>query len=254
MTARYLLRLDDACHTMDRSRWAAMEGLLDRLGIKPIVAVVPDNRDPDLQVENPDPEFWDVVRRWQGKGWAIAMHGYQHVLHQTDARLILPFYGRGEFAGIPYQQQAAKIRASWDIFTSNGIEPAVWVAPAHCFDRDTLRAIRAETPIRIVSDGIARDQFFEDGFHWIPQQLWRLSNKRSGVWTVCLHPGTISDAGVDELERHLLDGFVERVTSLGQIALRNNGKSVADHAYDAFFWMRHRAMPYLVKAKGVLRG
>ena len=110
MTGRYLLRLDDACHSMDWGGWQKFEELFDRLGIKPIVAVVPDNHDRDLQYASPNPLFWDRVRSWQSKGWTIAMHGYQHVMHSTKAKLILPFYERSEFGGLPYEAQVAKIR------------------------------------------------------------------------------------------------------------------------------------------------
>ena len=92
------------------------------------------------------------------------MHGYQHVMHSTKAKLILPFYERSEFGGLPYEAQVVKIRESWALFVAEQVKPSVWIAPAHCFDRLTLKAIRNETPIRIVSDGIARDQYFEDGF------------------------------------------------------------------------------------------
>ena len=89
--ARYLLRLDDACPTMDAARWQTIEDLFDLHAIKPLVAVVPDNRDPNLEKDTPDPAFWDKVRRWQHKGWTIALHGYQHVLRPTTAKMMLPF-------------------------------------------------------------------------------------------------------------------------------------------------------------------
>jgi len=45
MSARYLIRLDDASATMNRHKWQLIEGVLDQHAIKPIVAVVPDNQD-----------------------------------------------------------------------------------------------------------------------------------------------------------------------------------------------------------------
>ena len=81
MTAgsRYLLRFDDACPTMNWGVWDAVETELLRHNTRPIVAVVPDNRDPKLMADAPRAEFWDRVRRWQSIGWAIGLHGYQHV-------------------------------------------------------------------------------------------------------------------------------------------------------------------------------
>lgn len=233
--------MDDACASQSQEKWRALEDLFAEFGIKPLVAVVPDNHDPELECSAfPDPNFWEMVHRWNDKGWTIAMHGYRHVMHETKAKLVLPFYQRSEFGGLPYEEQAEKIRRSWEIFVSRGIEPTVWVAPAHCFDLVTLEAIRNETPIRIVSDGIARDQFYAHGFYWIPQQLWGLTDKNSGLWTVCLHPNTMTDQHMAALRESLENGYAERIVALDAIALEQRKKSFIDHVESFRFWQRHR--------------
>jgi len=254
MTARYILRIDDACPTMNRLKWRAIEELLDDFGIKPIVAVVPDNCDPGLAIDTTDLDFWVKVRRWQAKGWSIAMHGYQHVMHYTKSKLILPYYERSEFGGLPYEQQAEKIRKSWKIFSSQDVAPTIWIAPAHCFDRITLKAIRDETAIRVVSDGIARDQYFDDGFFWIPQQLWRLREKSDGLWTVCLHPNTMTDEQIAALQQSLEARFLERVISVDRLELKERSKSPRDNLEGAMFWQRHRLNKVISWAKAILRG
>ena len=245
MTAKYLLRMDDACPTMDRRKWQMFEDLFDGLGIKPLVAVVPDNCDADLQCDPPNALFWEKVRAWQTKGWTIAMHGYQHRMHPTKSKLVLPFYERSEFGGLCYEAQAEKIRKSWSLFGAQGVAPTAWIAPAHCFDKLTLKAIHNETPIRVVSDGIARDQYFEDGFFWLPQQLWSLAEKSSGLWTVCLHPNTTPDAQFAALRLELEECYISRVTSVDKLALHKRPKSLSDRLYDAYFWQRHRAFKLL---------
>jgi hypothetical protein len=254
MTARYLLRLDDACSSMEARKWQLIEDMLDQLGILPIVAVVPDNQDPDLHFSEPALDFWQRVRSWQAKGWTIGMHGYQHIMHPTTCQLVLPFYERSEFAGLTYAQQAEKIRRSWDLFATERVTPSVWVAPAHCFDWQTLRAVAEESPIRIVSDGIARNIYFEAGFHWIPQQLWQLIPKPSGLWTVCLHPNTITDKQLSLLRQALEGKYAGKVTSLQQIELTNRTKSFSDHCESFLFWQRHRAAKLVTRARAALSG
>ena len=122
----------------------------------------------------------------------------------------------------------------------HGVVPTMWVAPAHAFDRVTVQALLRETKIRIVSDGIARDQYFEDGIHWLPQTLWSLTDKSSGLWTVCLHPSTMSDADYDRLEAQLRGPFAERITSVGKVILHNRPRSIGDRIEAARFWHRHR--------------
>lgn len=243
MSAQFLVRLDDACPTMNAARWARMEAVLDDLRVRPIVAVVPENLDPELRVDDPDPAFWEKVRSWREKGWTIAMHGYQHLFHHVQRkRLVLPFYDRSEFAGLSYEDQAKKVRASWNLFESQGVRPTAWVAPAHCFDRLTLRAIHEETPIRLVSDGIACDQYYEDHFHWFPQQLWSYVPRRSGLWTICLHPNGMTLEEIDKLHE-VLSGVSSQglLHSAGDIALRHRRRSLRDRAYATFFWQRSRA-------------
>lgn len=252
--SKYLLRMDDACHTMDSRKWQMLEDLFDKLGIKPLVAVVPDNCDPDLQRDPPDALFWEKVRSWQAKGWTIAMHGYQHVMHHTTSKLILPYYQRSEFGGLPYEQQVEKIRRAWKIFASQGVEPTVWIAPAHCFDWLTLKAIRAETSIRIVSDGIAREQYYEAGFYWIPQQLWSLTEKNDGLWTVCLHPNTMTEQHITTL-RHGIEGqFSGRIIALSDVKLQKRQKSFRDRWENFIFWRRHWKNNVIRQIKVIFRG
>jgi hypothetical protein len=238
--ARYLIRLDDACDTMDRCRWSLVEKVLDKHGVKPIVAVIPHNQDTSLMFEQRDAAFWDKVRGWAKKEWSVAMHGYTHIMHATESKLLLPFYKRSEFAGLELETQAEKVRKAWALFLAQGVEPKIWVAPAHCFDLLTLQAICRETSIRMVSDGIAWDTYFEHGFHWIPQQLWSLAERSSGLWTVCLHPNTMDDAAIDALDGALGGKFSGRLTRINEVALPRRRKSTLGRLYEVYFWWRWR--------------
>lgn len=253
MSARFLIRLDDACPSMDAGRWQRIELLLDEHAIKPIVAVVPDNHDPNLKREADDPEFWSKVRRWRDKGWSIAMHGYQHLLQPTNAKLILPFYRHSEFAGLSFEQQCDKLRTSWNIFAANGVFPDIWIAPAHCFDRTTISALSSETPIRVISDGIARNPYLEDGFLWLPQQLWSLKPKSAGLWTVCLHPNTMSDQEIDSLRHELSGPYRGKIARVGEVEAPAGGKTLIDRFEGAIFWQRHRLQRIRQHVKSLLR-
>lgn len=44
----YCIRLDDACPQMNAEKWARIERILDKYKVKPIVGVIPENRDPDF--------------------------------------------------------------------------------------------------------------------------------------------------------------------------------------------------------------
>lgn len=195
----YILRLDDACPTIDPFKWQLAEDLLDRCNIKPIICIVPQNEDPQLKHYNYDPHFWDKAKKWQEKGWYIALHGFSHT-YISKKRGLVPINPFSEFAGVDLAVQQKKIKEGYQILSSHGIKPTMWCAPAHSFDRNTLRALRDFTDIRIVTDGIAYFPYCKYGFLWLPQQLWDFELRKQGIWTICLHIDTIS---IEQIQIHL---------------------------------------------------
>lgn len=241
MSARFLLRLDDACPTMDRRRWDRIEAILDRHQIKPIVAVIPSNLDPTFFIDPPDGHFWHRVRSWQRKGWTVGMHGLHHLLHPTRAKQLLPFYPESEFSGLSLPAQKDKLRRAWEIFLSEGVRPQVFVAPAHTFDLLTLRALRAETEIQVISDGIAADLYYQHKFFWIPQQLWRLKPLRFGLWTVCLHPNTMDKKTLKRFDRDV-QSFRDQIMEFSQLTLARRRRNLLDRAVHFRFWIGKRGL------------
>jgi predicted deacetylase len=199
--AQYLLRFDDLCPTMSRSRWEQFLPLIQEFKIKPILAVVPDNKDRDLERGDPDPEFWAQMRAMESAGATIALHGYRH-LCRSKGKSLVPLHRLSEFAGLPTDTQRQWILAGLHILRGHGLTPRVWVAPRHGFDRQTLRVLRDEG-IELVSDGLARVPFRRDGLTWIPQQLWEPVEKSKGLWTICVHPNSARGSKVEKLSAFL---------------------------------------------------
>ncbi|WP_257313139.1 DUF2334 domain-containing protein [Geothrix fuzhouensis] len=211
---RYLLRFDDICPTMDWSTWNAVEEILVAQGVKPILAVVPDNQDPKLMVDPPASDFWDRVRGWQARGWAIGLHGYQHLRVNSEPG-ILGFPSKSEFAGLPYEEQLRKLKLGLEIFAREGVRPDVWIAPSHSFDLVTVAALR-ELGIRTISDGMAFRPYQDDrGTVWIPQQYAIMRPMPWGVWTFCYHLGLLSGGAMAHF-RKSLEQLGPRMISLSE--------------------------------------
>ena len=186
MTASFLIRIDDVCPTMNWAAWDAVEAVLVAEGVRPILAVVPDNVDPTLMVAPAAADFWDRVRAWDARGWTVAMHGYQHDYVTADGGL-LGLNPRSEFAGLRRAAQAEKLARSHALFAAHGLAPRVWVAPGHSFDTTTLDLLPG-VGIDVVSDGAALFPFQDHrGLVWLPQQTERFVPAPVGMWTVCLH-------------------------------------------------------------------
>jgi len=210
-SAQYLLRIDDLCPTVSAERWAQFESLIAEFQLQPILAVVPDNRDPELQISPPDLGIWDRLRALESAGAAIALHGYRH-LCQSQGRSLLDLHRTSEFAGIPLETQRAWIREGLRMLRSHGLHPSIWVAPRHGFDRHTIPALLGEG-ISLLSDGFARAPFLRRGITWIPQQLWGPVEKDRGLWTICTHPNTASDTDIAAL-RSFIGAHVAQFTCL----------------------------------------
>jgi predicted deacetylase len=200
--ARYLVRFDDICPTMNWSVWARVEAMLRRLELRPILAVVPDNRDPQLVAGPPHAEFWDQVRRWQSWGWTIGLHGSRHV-YETRVPGLIGLNARSEFAGVPESRQAEHLDHAIEIFRQQGVRADCWVAPGHSFDSTTVRLLRSRGIMRI-SDGHFLRPVLWHGCTWLPQQLWRFRSMPFGVWTVCYHHNGFDEAMLHRLESDLL--------------------------------------------------
>lgn len=198
----YIMRLDDACEKRDIEKWDRIEAVLDKYGIKPLVGVIPHCEDPEMEKYDPDPSFWQKVSVWLGKGWSVAMHGYNHV-YSTSCGGINPVNKRSEFAGEPLEVQKEKIRKGVEIMRSHGVEPEIFFAPSHTFDENTLVALKEESNIRAISDTIAWDSYRSGDFVFIPQQSGRVRKLPFKTVTFCYHPNMMSEQTFSELEDFL---------------------------------------------------
>ena len=238
--AQYLIRFDDFCPTMSRSRWDRFTPLIAEFGIRPILAVVPDNKDFDLMIEAPDREFWDRMIRLESAGATIAMHGYQH-LCASRGKNLLGLHRETEFAGAAEEQQLEWMNAGLRILHGHGLNPKLWVAPRHGFDEVTLRVLR-KAGILFISDGYARAPFVRCGVTWIPQQLWSPARKSRGLWTICIHSNTAPESTITRL-REFLQENAEQVTSFDRVATEFELREMGwcERAYEASSLMRIRA-------------
>jgi peptidoglycan/xylan/chitin deacetylase (PgdA/CDA1 family) len=232
---RYILRFDDACPTMNWDVWNEIESILLETGVAPVIAVVPDNQDPELQIAPPVEDFWDRVRSWQARGWSIALHGYQHHYVTKESGLI-GMNNYSEFAGLPESVQAKKIQKGLAIFESEGVTADTWIAPAHSFDQTTLRVL-ANNGLLFVSDGYSRWPYLDQhGIFWVPQQFCWFTPCRSGVWTVCFHCNHWTRELLDRFRRDLL-AYREEISTLTEITAQFHGRhhSLSDTVHAVFY-------------------
>ena len=128
--------------------------------------------------------------------------------------------------------QKDRLRKGIQIFREQGIDPDLWIAPAHSFDSITVDALR-ELDITVISDGLAIAPHTDaKGIFWVPQQLWRFRRRPFGVWTVCFHHNRWSDRQFDQFRRDL-ELYRPLITDLAAVKMEypDRRHSISDSFY-----------------------
>ena len=203
------VRLDDITPDMDWERFFKFKALLDRYQVKPLIGVVPDNRDPNLVKEREQGEkseipqdFWVYVKELEKQGWVIAMHGCHHV-YATDKGGMFPLNNFSEFAGLPFGQQKDLLTEGRKVLAGKGIETNLFMAPAHSYDQNTLRALK-EVGFSGLTDGFGDFPYRFKGLDFYPISfiLGRTFQKKEGYSTMVVHTGTVSDEDLNRYEKY----------------------------------------------------
>ena len=213
------VRLDDITPDMDWGRFYRFKALLDKYQIRPLIGVVPDNRDENLKAkasqaagENtgadagktkafPPPEdFWCYIRQLKEEGWCVAMHGFRHI-YTTKKGGLFPLNNFSEFAGLPFETQREMLKRGRALLLEKGIETGLFMAPAHSFDANTLKALR-QTGFCALTDGFGDGPYEWRGlcFYPISFQLSRTFRKKAGYSTMVVHTGTVSEKDLAKYE------------------------------------------------------
>ena len=182
MSAKFLVRFDDMCPTVNWPLWQQLEQVMIDEDVRPILAVVPDNLDPRCTKASAtsDSGTWCAVGR---RAVGHRLHGYQHRYVNRNAGMVgLNHYS--EFAGVPIDEQRDKLIRDWK-FSSAKVRSGML---------DRARTLVRRSHGKAVSElGVNHDQRRLVAFPasrrriknvvWVPQQLWKFRYVPFGVWT-----------------------------------------------------------------------
>lgn len=202
--------MDDITPDMDWDKFSRFKAILDRHSVKPLIGVVPDNKDKKLQIDKPAPDFWQYIQKLQKDGWVVAMHGYNH-RYTTKEAGIFPIGGKSEFAGLSLYVQDEMIREGRRILKSNGILTDVFMAPSHSFDRNTIKALK-KNGFKTITDGFGNRPYIRQGLTFIPlafKKSMAIKSKKGGITTFVYHTNTMNDKDFASFEKLLNEVNVE---------------------------------------------
>jgi predicted deacetylase len=194
MATRYLIRFDDITPRMAWSNFVPFEAVANHYSLPFLIGVVPDNRDPALNVDSERDDFWQWLRAKRAEGWTIAQHGHTH-LYATDQSGLLGIGKKSEFAGLSFDVQYQKLAEGKAILARENLWQGVFMAPSHAFDQTTLAALKA-LEFEAITDGYGFYPSMMGGMIAVPQLLSRPLGLGFGVETVCLHVNTMSEQAI----------------------------------------------------------
>jgi len=197
MSAKFILRFDDIAPEMAWSKFSSFDALAIELDIPLLVGVVPHCLDSKLAREPAKDDFWDVVRGWVERGWAVAQHGYTHQ-YVTKNPGILAIGNKSELAGLSYEDQYVKLKAGKDILVQQGVWQPVFMAPAHSFDYITLQVL-ADLEFRYLTDGYGVYPYKMGGLTAVPQLFASSAHLDFGVYTICLHVNSMTQSQIQNI-------------------------------------------------------
>mgnify|MGYP004527790839 CR=1 FL=1 len=235
--SKYIIRLDDACEKRNIKNWDRIEKMLEHYNIKPLVGIIPNCKDPMMNKYSNDENFNKRVREWLEKGWIVALHGYNHV-YSTNSGGINPINYRSEFAGESLAIQKEKIRKGVAILKNMGINPQVFFAPSHTFDKNTIIALQEESDIRIISDTIAYNSYEKYGMTFVPQQSGRVRKLPFKLVTFCYHPNTMSEKEFINLE-HFIKKYNKKFISFPLKKITRK-KNIIDKMLERIYFVRRK--------------
>lgn len=208
---KFIIRLDDACPTMNQEKWDKMEKLLDKYDIKPIVGMIPDNEDEEFCYEE-IPDFWEnYAQKWQKKNWIIALHGLHHQYTVWKNR-------KTEYRGKSYEEQKQMLEKGYYILLEKGITPTCFFAPNHTFDKNTIKACRDLKYFKFISDGIALYPYRELDMLFLPN-IFDTPHKisKEGIFTFVYHPNKMKEEQFEYLEEFIKQYQENFVVNLDEI-------------------------------------
>ena len=197
------IRMDDITPDMDFEKFHRVKKMLDTYQVKPLIGVVPFNRDPNLMHNPVIEDFSEFLKGLQQEGFEIALHGCYH-LYTTKKKGLFPLNNFSEYAGVSYEEQNRMIYKGMKQMKEWGIGTDIFMAPAHTFDRNTLKALKMNG-FKAVTDGFGKAPYIRDELLFYPIAAKRsdcFSNK-DGYTTLVLHANMMNDKDFEILEAQL---------------------------------------------------
>lgn len=205
MSMKIAVRMDDITPDMNWENFSFFRALFKEAGITPLLGIVPENKDAKLNCEKAHEDFYELMKQFAKEGYCLAMHGCHHV-YTTKCGGCFPLNRYSEFAGLSYEEQKELLSYGKEKLKEHGIETDIFMAPAHSYDNNTLKALK-ELGFTKVTDGFGKAPYKDKGLTFYPISflLDRSFRRKRGVTTMVVHANTVTEADKKRYEQIFRD-------------------------------------------------
>ena len=218
-----LIRMDDIAEHMNWKLMNKCETLFDKYNIRPLLGVIPNNKDEKLHIYEKKENFWQKVRLWQEKGWEISMHGFSHVYDtETKKKDYFNYGGRSEFFGHSYETQLSRIRRGLEKFQKENIQIRSFFAQNHTYDKNTFKALR-ESGIKYIIDGYGLFPYKENNIIFIPQLFYKEIILPFGIQSTQMHLNYWEEKDYEIFEQFIIKNYDKIICFEDCIKKTNDG-------------------------------
>lgn len=204
---KFIIRLDDITEGTNWKYFELLKDTFDKYGIKPIVGIVPINKDYTIEDKNyliSREDFFAKVRELQDNGYSIAMHGVEHDLVKTHIKSLVDINNYGELVACTYEDKLKYLKNGLNILNQESIFTNIYMPPAHWIDDETVNVLSG-IGFKYITDGLFLFPKKIKGIWFVPQQLWKPRRiYLPGIFTICLH---INNNTIEEI--HNICRFIE---------------------------------------------
>ena len=217
-----LIRIDDVCENMDWKLMEKLEILFDKYSIKPVLGIIPNNKDEQFLSFPRNDKFWDQTRKWQAKGWEIVQHGYTHIYDHLckDKKDYFRYGGGSEFYGHTLEVQELRIRNGLEKFRKEKIKIRSFFAPNQTYDENTFLALK-NCGIKEVIDGYGLMPYTEKNMKFIPQLFEKVVMLPYGIQSTKLHLHNWKEEDFKNFENFIMKNS-EKIISYDQALSKVN--------------------------------
>ena len=207
-----LIRLDDIAENMNWDLMKKTELLFEKYKIKPVLGVIPDNKDNELLSYPKRDDFWEQVKIWKDKGWEIAMHGNTHVYDKICKNDdYFNYSGGSEFSGHSLEIQMLRIKNGLKKFNEKKIKVRTFFAPNHTYDKNTFTALK-NCGINQIIDGYGLMPYVENDIKFIPQLFYRVFVLPFGIQSTQIHLNYWNQKDFDKFEKFIIRNSKKIIT------------------------------------------